>query len=108
MKEKQTGYAIATLILIVPCMLANIWFMKEIWNIGLIPIFNQLPELTFKTTAILYIAKAIFGLSYTPAVSHTIQEMINKKRTSTEYELISMSGTTVGYLLIYLIIRVLV
>ena len=55
MKEKQTGYAIATLILMVPCMLANIWFMKEIWNIGLVPIFTQLPELTFKTSAILYL-----------------------------------------------------
>jgi len=100
----KKNFAIAALVLMVPLMFINVWFLMEIWNKGIIVIFNSLPILSYKLTFALYFIKSIFGFDFKYLPSYYINKMINENKSEVEINLYTMIGTTFAYIITWFLV----
>jgi hypothetical protein len=102
--KKNLGFAIASLVLVVPLMFANVVFLMEIWNKAIAVIFNSLPILSYKSAFALYFIKSMFGFDFKYSPSYYINKMINEGKSEVEITFYTMIATSLSYLLTWFII----
>lgn len=102
--KKDAKFALATLILIVPCAIANVWFLQQMWNLGVLCIFPSLPIFTYRMTFALYFLMSIFGLHHSFDTGYYIKSMITEGKSQLEVNTYCLMGGTLFYLLSWLII----
>ena len=102
--KRELVFSLAIIVLVVPITLANVWFLKEIWNAGVLSVFTSLPELTLKGAFIIYFVKSIFGLNWSYSTSWVINKMINEHMSEVEISFYSLTGGFFGVFLTWLIV----
>lgn len=102
--SKDLTYSIIHLIICIPTLFLNVWFFKEIWNIGLLSIFISLPILTYKSAFLFYCIKSIFGLSYRYPCGYYINSLLIKKYSYIQTNLCTTIGCTIGLLISWVIV----
>jgi hypothetical protein len=102
--KKDVKFAIATLIIMVPLMFVNVWFLREIWNIAVLTVFPSLPILTYTQVFILYLVGSLFNLYPNIDAGYWIKNMIVENKGYTEVTFYTTISKCVLYFLTWLIV----
>lgn len=103
---KEQVYAVAGLVLMIPLFLANAWFLTDILNMTL-PLFNIGFKMTFMLSVLLLLVKNTLGI-YGGASIMTISNLVKNPDKKSEATFMSMTTGTVGYLITWIIIKIII
>jgi hypothetical protein len=102
--QKDLICNIITLVFIVPLMLANVWFLQQIWNNGICMIFSLMPIITYKVAFAIYFLKSMFNLTFQSSTIINIDRMFNKDKSLAYISCVNTFVTTFAYLVTWIII----
>lgn len=106
-KDVREGvFAVIGLILAVPLFLSNVYFLTDILNMSL-PLFNVSFKMTFLLTAILILVKNSLGL-HSGVNARIISKLIKEPNSVCENALLTSTTTTFGYILTWIIIKIII